>query len=69
VHIWTAILYCVGAALSAYGYWGLTSEAGHRRYDEMDALYPAIALAAGLGFLISAASMQGWRAWKRRARR
>jgi hypothetical protein len=62
-------MYCAGGALTLFGYWGLNSAAGKRRYDEMDALYPAMALAAGFGFIIAAAAMQGWRAWRRRARR
>src|SRR4051812_31044283 len=30
-------------ALGAFAYWGLYTSAGHRAYDEMDALYPAAA--------------------------
>ena len=64
----TIAMYCVGTALAGFGYWGLNSAAGRRQYDEMDALYPAIALASGLGFIVAAAAMQVWRAWRRRAR-
>jgi hypothetical protein len=63
------VMYCVGILFSLFGYWGLNTDAGRHRYDEMDSLYPAMALASGVGFVVAAAAMQGWRAWRRRARR
>jgi hypothetical protein len=37
----------VGLAMMAFGWWGQRSEAGRRKYDEMDGIYPWIAMAVG----------------------
>lgn len=46
-----AVLLClaVAAALTAFAFWGLETQAGRTAYDEMDGLYPlGAAMLAGL---------------------
>jgi len=37
------LLLIAAAVLGAFSIWGLFTKAGQHRYDEMDALYPALA--------------------------
>lgn len=37
----------LGLAMMAFGWWGQHSLSGRRKYDEMDGIYPWIALAVG----------------------
>jgi len=38
--------------LLTFGCWGCFTEEGHRAYDEMDGMYPALALEAGLAGIL-----------------
>jgi hypothetical protein len=44
------ILIVIGVALALYGWWGIFTKAGQRKYDEMDGFYPFF---IGLGGLAS----------------
>jgi len=39
-----ALLFIFVAGLGAFGYWGLFTLAGKQKYDEMDGMYPGLAL-------------------------
>lgn len=61
-------LLLLGCAGLGFGWWGTYTVAGHRAYDEMDGIYPAVAglfggLLVGLSILVS---VIGW--WRGRAR-
>jgi len=45
-----AIFAVLGIALAIYGWWGIFTKAGQRKYDEMDGFYPFF---IGLGGLAS----------------
>ncbi|HET7464925.1 MAG TPA: hypothetical protein VFJ82_27020 [Longimicrobium sp.] len=62
-----AVLASLGIALAAFGWWGVFTGAGMRRYEEMDGLIPFFAGCAGL-FLLAAAIV-ALAAWWRSARR
>jgi hypothetical protein len=62
------VLAIVGAALCAFGWWGIDTAAGQRRYDEMDGLIPFFAGCAGL-FLLAVAAILALLAWRRAVRR
>ena len=52
----TVALAVAGAALGGFGWWGIYTAAGMRRYDEMDGLIPFFAGVAGL-FLLAVAAV------------
>lgn len=62
------LLAAVGAALCVFGWWGIYTAAGIRRYDEMDGLIPFFAGCAGL-FLLAVALILALVTWRRSARR
>jgi hypothetical protein len=41
------VLFVVALALGAFGWWGLSTEAGRRRYDEMAGMIPMAAYYGG----------------------
>lgn len=61
------ILAVIGLLLSAYGWWGMFTKAGQKRYDEMDGFYPFFIVLAGAGAIVIAivlfiiAAWGGWR--------
>jgi len=63
--IFVLLLICAAAPLNLFAWWGQYTEAGHRAFDEMDALYPFGAGALGL-VLTMVASLTAWLATRRR---
>ncbi|HYH82642.1 MAG TPA: hypothetical protein VEX86_22815 [Longimicrobium sp.] len=63
-----ALLAIIGAALAAFGWWGVYTRAGMRRYDEMDGIIPAAAYYFGL-LLLALAVVVALFAWWRASRR
>ena len=62
-----AMLLLAAIACGAFAWWGTSTVAGRARYDEMDALYPVLAGALAVLFVLLASGF-GWLAL-RRARR
>jgi hypothetical protein len=65
VRIMVLLLTCAAAPLILFAWWGQFSVAGHRAFDEMDALYPFAAGALGL-LLTIVAALCGWLATRGR---
>lgn len=63
-----AVLAIVGLALAVFGWWGIYTAAGMRRYDEMDGLIPFFAGVAGLFLLALAGIVALIAAWRSRRR-
>ena len=63
-----AVLALVGLALAVFGWWGIYTAAGMRRYDEMDGLIPFFAGVAGLFLLVLAGIAALFAAWRSRRR-
>ena len=66
VKIAILILAVAGAALAVFGWWGIYTAAGMRRYDEMDGLIPFFAGVAGLFLLAVAAIVALFALWRSR---
>lgn len=60
------VLAVVGAALVVFGWWGIYTAAGMRRYDEMDGLIPFFAGVAGLFLLAVAVIVALFVLWRSR---
>lgn len=60
------VLAMAGAALALFGWWGIYTAAGMRRYDEMDGLIPFFAGVAGLFLLAVAAIVTLFALWRSR---
>jgi uncharacterized BrkB/YihY/UPF0761 family membrane protein len=54
--------------MGVFAYWGLMTKAGQRRFDEMDAYYPALAGLGGVILLLIAAALWGLSWWLTRDR-
>jgi hypothetical protein len=63
-----AVLAIIGLALVVFGWWGIYTAAGMRRYDEMDGLIPFFAGVAGLFLLALAGMVALFAAWRSRRR-
>ncbi|HEX8243329.1 MAG TPA: hypothetical protein VF541_07530 [Longimicrobium sp.] len=63
----TLLLALSGAALLAFGYWGIYTPAGQRRFDEMAGIIPFWAALLG-GFLLCVAALLALVGWLRRRR-
>lgn len=48
------VLAVAGAGLVGFGWWGVNTAAGQRRYDEMAGMIPFFAGIAGFGLLVIA---------------
>ena len=60
----------LGVALMGYSYWGMESDAGRRRYDEMAGMIPFFVGVAGVALLGLAALLALVHLWRgRRIRR
>lgn len=66
VKIAILILAVAGAALAVFGWWGIYTAAGMRRYDEMDGLIPFFGGVAGLFLLAVAATVALFAIWRSR---
>jgi hypothetical protein len=62
------LLAITGLALAAFGWWGVYTRAGMRRYDEMDGIIPFALGSLGLLLLALAAGLALF-AWWRASRR
>lgn len=60
------VLLVAAMALILFAWWGQYTAAGHRAYDEMDALYPFAAGILGL-MLTMVAALVAWLGTRRRA--
>ena len=60
------VLAVLGAALLAFGYWGLETVAGRRAFDEMAGMIPFGAQVLGALLLILAAVIASARWWRGR---
>ena len=67
MRIAAGVLAAAGIALAAFGWWGMYTAAGNRRFDEMDGLIPFFAGCAGL-LLLAVAVIVALLAWRRSAR-
>ena len=65
IRIVVLALVVASVPLILFAWWGQYTVAGHRAYDEMDALYPFAAGALGL-MLTLAAALTAWLATRRR---
>ena len=65
IRILVVALVIASVPLILFAWWGQYTVAGHRAYDEMDALYPFAAGALGL-MLTLAAALTAWLATRRR---
>jgi hypothetical protein len=61
------VLAAIGAALAAFGWWGVNTLAGQHRFDEMDGIIPAAAGFFGV-VLLAVASGIALLAWWRSRR-
>ncbi|HEU4561730.1 MAG TPA: hypothetical protein VFS20_28150 [Longimicrobium sp.] len=61
-----AVLAIIGFALAVFGWWGIYTAAGMRRYDEMDGLIPFFGGVAGLFLLGLAGIVALFAAWRSR---
>jgi hypothetical protein len=66
VKITALVLAVAGAALAVFGWWGIYTAAGMRRFDEMDGLIPFFAGVAGLFLLSVAAIIALFAVWRSR---
>lgn len=58
----------IGLALVLFGWWGIYTAAGMRRYDEMDGLIPFFAGVAGFGLIAIAGMIALFAVWRSRRR-
>ncbi len=63
-----AALAVIGLALVVFGWWGIYTAAGMRRYDEMDGLIPFFAGVAGVGLIVIAGMIALFAVWRSRRR-
>lgn len=61
-----AVLAIIGLALAVFGWWGIYTAAGMRRYDEMDGLIPFFAGVAGFILLALGGIVALLAAWRSR---
>jgi hypothetical protein len=61
-----SILAVIGVLLGVFGWWGLFTRAGQRRFDEMDGLYPFIAGIVGIVVIVAAIVLFIIAAWRMR---
>lgn len=54
------ILFAFAASLLVFAWWGTSTAAGKRRYDEMDGIYPFAAGALGVILFVVAFGIVGW---------
>jgi len=52
----------------AFGYWGLYTQKGNARFDEMDGLYPFFGGVAGGALIVIAIAVLAFRYWMGSAR-
>lgn len=64
MRIAAGVLAALGAALLAFGYWGLETAAGRRAYDEMDGMIPFGAGVLGAVLLVLAAVIVAIYYWR-----
>jgi TRAP-type C4-dicarboxylate transport system permease small subunit len=50
----TVLISIAAIALISFGCWGMFTDAGNQKYDEMDGLYPFFALVGGCVLLLIA---------------
>ena len=55
------LLAACGFALLAFGWWGMYTDGGRRKYDEMDGIIPFFGLVAGAVFVVAATVVWWWR--------
>ena len=60
------LLAVIGGLLLAFGWWGVETAAGRRRYDEMDGIIPFAAGVLGALLLACAAILGSIDTWRRR---
>ena len=58
------VLVMTGLVAVAFGYWGVHTEAGRRRFDEMAGMLPLFSLVAGITCIIVALAIFGYLKWK-----
>ena len=68
MHILAGALAALGAALLAFGYWGLETVAGRQAFDEMAGMIPFGAQVLGALLLTLAAVIASARWWRGRPR-
>jgi hypothetical protein len=64
VRIVAGMLAIVGAALLAFGWWGLETAAGRAAFDEMAGMIPFGAQVLGAALILIAAVITGVRYWR-----
>lgn len=63
------ILTLIGLALALFSAWGMFTESGQRRFDEMDGLYPYFAGIAAIASFTVVGTMFAIAAWRTRKAR
>jgi hypothetical protein len=62
MRISATILMFAAAACAAFGYWGSSTAAGRRAFDEMDGIIPLFSGFVGAPILLMIAAVLWWRA-------